>query len=171
MNHIKTSKYKLPLLILLVLIIGIVGLEVAGVTNFYHKDNGKITPQPGLTQEETKQQSDINLENKKRSAEQTADATPTSAKNIELTAKKETNGTVTVFTKLFGYTAGSCNLKITNGSKSSSQQAEVVYQPQYSSCAGFSVPIADLSNGDWNIVLSVTSGGQTTDKSLSYKVQ
>lgn len=73
-----------------------------------------------------------------------------------------------ITTKLYGYSNGSCQLSISNGTRNIVRQAEVMYQSQYSTCAGFSVPISELGDGTWKIKLDVISGGVTLSKELSY---
>jgi hypothetical protein len=72
---------------------------------------------------------------------------------------------------LYGYSSGSCQLQVTNGDQTESQSAEVIYQSQYSTCAGFSVPTGKLGAGTWNIKLTTTSEGLVKTKSISFKVQ
>lgn len=79
--------------------------------------------------------------------------------------------TVIVSTKLTGYSDGTCTLTITNGDQKTTQTAAVIFAPNYSSCAGFSVPISTLGAGTWDITLNVASGGNTTSKSVNYEVQ
>lgn len=95
---------------------------------------------------------------------------PPSASNITLTASKTSGTTVTVYTQLKDYSDGACTLTITNGSATNTQTAQVMFQPQYAICAGFSVPIDKLGTGLWSIKLSVLSGGTTVDKTISYEV-
>lgn len=90
--------------------------------------------------------------------------------NVSLTVKKSDSSSVTVITKLVNYSDGACSLTVTNGSKTVTQNAQVVYAPDYSSCAGFSVPISSLGTGTWSISLAVTSGGVTTTKTTTYEV-
>ena len=99
------------------------------------------------------------VESSKSATDQTSNSTgSTNTSNItSLTARQETNGTVTVFTKLNPSITGSCSLTTTNGSKSNAQKADVIYQSEFSSCAGFSVPISGLGAGTWNIQLTVGS--------------
>lgn len=102
---------------------------------------------------------------------QPTDTTPVLAKSIDLSARQEPNSTVTVFSKLYGYSDGSCELKITNGARATSQNAPIIYQREFSSCAGFSVPINSVGTGNWTITLAVTSAGSTETKSISLEVK
>jgi hypothetical protein len=167
----KLSRNQLLILLFVVVLITLAALELSHRTNFFGKEPIKVVPQDGLTEDQTKERVAADLENKQRSVEQDsgASASPTN-KDIELSGKQEADGTITVFTKLYGYTSGSCELKISNGGESYQQTAEIVYQPEYSSCAGFSIPISELGPGEWNITLTL-SGAQTASKSLILKVQ
>jgi hypothetical protein len=125
----------------------------------------------GPTPAERKAEADANLDAKKSAIESknTSSAGDTESGNssssgdqsIQLSAKQDNQNTVTVFTKLYGITGGNCSLSITNGNNTYSDTADVIYQPEYSSCAGFSVPTSGLGMGAWSITLTVNSASQT----------
>lgn len=96
--------------------------------------------------------------------------TPVTNSNITLTADKTSDSSVTIYTQLKDYSDGTCTLTVTNGSQTNTQTAPVMYQPQYATCAGFSVPVGNLGTGTWTITLSVISGGTTIDKTITYVV-
>ena len=57
--------------------------------------------------------------------------------------------------------------EVTVNGKKYSQEAEIIYQPEYSTCAGFSVPISSVGNGSWDISLSVTPiNGKSINKKM-----
>lgn len=149
-------------------------LEKSGVTNFI---NGPATEGPTPAQKE--QDTSASAAKKKALIEDTnSKADPYSSsdgsevnKRVEVSAAQEANNTVTVFTKLYGYSDGSCLLTVTNGTKTTTQTAAAMYQSEFSSCAGFSVPIGPLGKGTWSIKLSVTSADKTQDKSISFEVK
>jgi hypothetical protein len=153
-------------------------LEVTNVTHFYTKDrpiSKPVTAFDTSTPEQKEQDAETNAANKKDIAEkndgQPEHSTDTNTdKSIAMSAQKETNGSVTVFTKLYAYSSGTCSLIATNGSSTATYNADVIYAPEYSSCAGFSIPISSLGAGDWTLNLSVTSNGSTATKSIMYKV-
>ena len=174
----KKNKLLVGLLVALLLaaVIGI--LEATKLTDFIHRPVAVDTAD-GPTPEQEQTEADVNAALKQQLIEEEAKAaeeppendTPAaSTKRIELSAKKESNNTVTVFTKLYNYSSGTCNLTVTNGSKSNSQTATVVYQPEYATCAGFSVPTSQLGTGTWNINLKVDSNGATTTKTIFFEV-
>lgn len=98
-------------------------------------------------------------------------AAPAGGDNIELTATQGNKGSVTVLTKLHGYSDGSCTLKTTNGTASTTQIAPIIYQQEYSTCAGFSVNTTNLGSGTWTLLLTVTSKGESTTKQVSVSVE
>lgn len=87
------------------------------------------------------------------------DAVPTGSEPpSKLSLETKQNGSsVTVMTRITGIGDGTCKLEVSNGGQSFSEQAEVIYQPSYSSCAGFSVPVSSVGKGTWSITVSVTS--------------
>lgn len=78
---------------------------------------------------------------------------------------------VVVSTKLGTVPDGTCTLTVTNGEKQNTQTADVIYQPTYSMCAGFSVPISKLGSGTWNMALKVDTRGRqlTTNRTMVVK--
>ena len=145
---------------------------------FNHPGN-TATPVPGkLTTSQKQSVAQDELNAKKTVVENTkpattspnADSPPPQAQNIDLSAKRESNNSVTVFTKLTGVSNGTCSLSVQNGSSSYLNSADIIYQTEYSTCAGFSVPIEKLGSGTWNISLTVTSGGQSYSKIKTFKV-
>ena len=82
---------------------------------------------------------------------------PTDNSSIELSTNKDGgNAVIIIKLKEHGYSQGKCSLTITSNSKKNTQEAPIIYQPEYSTCAGFSVPISSVGNGQWNISISVT---------------
>ena len=81
---------------------------------------------------------------------------PDTTDNIKLTAKQDGTN-VTISSQITTIGDGSCALSIKNGSKTYTASADVIYQPSYSTCAGFSVPVSELEDGTWTITVSVTS--------------
>lgn len=161
--------------IIVVLLLGttLVVLEKTGATNFFG-----AAATSGPTPAEQQQDAEASATKKKALIEDETKADPyntsdpaSSNTSIDISAKQESNGTVTVFTKLYGYSTGTCKLDVTNGTKSTSQTAEAMYQPEYASCAGFTVPISSLGNGNWSIKLNVTTGGITKDKTITLEVK
>lgn len=163
------------IVILFLILLGILFLlEKSNTTNFI-KTKPASTVQSGPTEEEKKIESEANanskkqlLENESKASDNNTPSTPT--RSIEITAVQESNNTVTVLTQLPGFSDGRCMLTTTNGSLSNQQEAEVIYQREASSCAGFSIPITELGKGEWIIKLDVTTNSTTESKSISFKV-
>lgn len=152
-----------------VLLIGaaVVALEAYGVINIHKTDSTPIGPT--REQQEQQQRTDAGT---KQDFMESPDPTvrPTSPSSIELTAQQESNDTVTVLAKLYNVASGTCRLSITNGSQNFTQNAEVIYQPTFSSCAGFSVPKSELGTGNWQIYLSLDSVNPS-EKEITLEVQ
>ncbi|HSX15558.1 MAG TPA: hypothetical protein VLF40_02100 [Candidatus Saccharimonadales bacterium] len=94
---------------------------------------------------------------------------PTDNNGITITPR-DSGDTVVIGTQLVGYSDGNCSLTVTNGAKTNTQTADVIYAPSYSICAGFTIAKSALGAGTWNISLAVTSGGNTTTKTATYEV-
>ena len=96
---------------------------------------------------------------------------PSSNYTIEMSAEKK-DDTVVITTSLKGYEAGTCKLHITNGARTYDNTADIIYQPEFSTCAGFSVPLSALGRGSWSMDLVVTPyNGSSVTKTLTYEVQ
>lgn len=96
---------------------------------------------------------------------------PNSPSNITLTPKQPSSDQVVISTKLSGYSDGTCSLAINNGSKHTTLTADVIYAPDFSTCAGFTLAPSTLGNGVWQFSLTVTSGGVSTTQSSSLDVK
>ena len=88
--------------------------------------------------------------------------------NLTLSAAQE-GDTVTILTKVFGLSSGECMLKIQNGNLNTSQKAQLIYQPEFSSCAGFSLKNSVLGFGKWQITVEVI-GPETISRTISLEV-
>jgi len=146
-------------------------LELTHVTNFIHRS--PPTSKNGPTEEQKKQAAEIEAQQKRQAIENPDASTPVAPPtndSISFSTQQLSNGTVTVFTNLGSVPNGSCELDVSNGSKTTSQTADVIYQTQYSTCAGFSVPISSVGTGNWTLTLKVTSGNTTASKTLSVEV-
>lgn len=165
----------LTVTIIALLAIGVFALEKTGVTHFWHKDT--VATGNGPTKEQKAAEDKFNSDAKKEfiegsgSSQTTTTPNPTDSSAITLSAQKENNGTVTIFSKLTSVSSGKCQLTVVNGSKQNTQSADVIYQPEFSTCAGFSVPISQLGNGTWQIKLGVNSNGQNIEKNITFEVK
>ncbi len=96
--------------------------------------------------------------------------TQTSPLVTELTARQEGENIV-VLTKLTPVDSGTCTLRITNGTNTYEQRARIIYQPEFSSCAGFSLTKTALSAGKWKITLDTSSGNLSGTKTIELEVK
>jgi hypothetical protein len=95
---------------------------------------------------------------------------PVSDGDISLTAKTEDNSLV-VSANLASIGSGTCELKLEKDTAQLERLADVIYTPSYSTCAGFDVPISQLSTGTWTISLSVSQNGTSiASKTINYEI-
>jgi hypothetical protein len=138
-------------------------------------DKNDTNPQNGPNAQEKKLDDAVNAELKRQVIEDDKGSKPPSnppaSSSIEITSRQESNNTVTLFTKLIGYSNGTCDLTVINSEKTYAQSATVIYQDEFSSCAGFSVPISSLGKGRWEISLKVTSNGLSETKTHTVEVR
>ena len=178
------SLSKRPLFALLALVV-VAGVVIAGLTGHLHFSKQRTVSQA------QRQESQADANKKKQFTNQSGAQPPSTSSsspkatssnpaalnaatqnpdNVTVSATQTDSSTVTVQTKLVGYSDGSCTLTATNGSNIFTQTAQVIYAPDFSSCAGFSVPVSQLGTGTWSIKLDVTSRGNTQSKTTSVEV-
>jgi cytoskeletal protein RodZ len=166
----------------LIVVAVIILLIASGAAFAIHRKNSNIpqTTQPTVTQRKAQAKADLDAKRTITEAtpSKTATTPPVSTapgtsadQPIDLSAKTESNNSVTVIAKLANISSGTCKLDIANGTSTFSASADVIYQPEYSSCAGFSVPITPLGHGTWNITLTINPGTTQSTKTIIYKVQ
>ncbi len=180
-KNIKQSNNKKLLLILLaVALVALAGGGYFAYAKSKNKSNEVVNTGP--TPEQIKQEADVNDQNKKAFIENeqatkpgdpsspgTTPAPPTSDSTVE--ARQESNGSVTVLSKLYGISSGTCSLSATNAGKSITKTADVIYQPEFSTCTGFSIPSSELGAGTWNITIAVTGGNKDAKVSTTVEVR
>lgn len=155
-------------LLLLALVLFI--LEKTRVTNFIQTPGSQgVTPQQ--TAEQKKSDDARKQDFIEKSPEPTPSPLPQDSDAITLSASQE-GSTVNILTKLKDFSSGVCELSISNGTKTHKATADIIYQPEFSSCAGFSVPVSQLGVGSWSIVLNATpTGGSVLTKTTSIEVK
>lgn len=179
-NSHKTSRKQLWLLVLaavILLLLVVAVLEKTGTINLFGSSAGD-TSTNGPTPEEIAQEQNTNADSKQeylddtyKDKDDTPVVTPPADATVSITAKQE-GSNVTVLTKIQSVAEGTCKLTVTNGEKAVTQEAAMIYQPEFSSCAGFGVPVSTLGAGTWNIKLTVSPpGGATISKSTTLEVQ
>ena len=57
--------------------------------------------------------------------------------------------------------SGTCDLTMTNGSKTVTKNSGITQNPSSSSCEGFDIPVSELAGGSWKVSIVVTSGDRT----------
>lgn len=169
----KTKLLRYAVYTVIVLSLALTMSEATHLTHFLHRKPAAASSGPTPAQQ--KEQAAAAADQKKQAIENPTPAAPSDQTTVEnaklsLTAHQESNGTVTVLTNLGAIPDGTCTLTITNGSKTTSQAATVIYQPQYSTCAGFSVPVSSVGTGTWTLQLSVASQGATVSKTATLEV-
>lgn len=132
-------------------------LEKTHMIDFIKAGQPVIDSQP--TVEELKKQEIANLNEKQQYLEghDTANNQSSTTGKLEISAVRGRNNTVTIYSKIYESSATKCLLEISNDSKIYSKEAAVIYQADYSICAGYSVTIDELGIGIWNIKLTTTS--------------
>ena len=136
----------------------------------------------GPTADEIRQSQAIDAEKKRQSIETTPTPTPgakgssdttstptNTAKSITMEISRQSN-MVIVSTRLYGIASGTCALSITNGTKSLNKTADVIYESEFSTCAGFSIPISELGNGSWTVQVTANGSGDGASKSQNFEV-
>lgn len=140
--------------------------------------SSEITSEDTSTQELTEEEIKANAEKEAQDKQDFLDNqgnTPENlipqptANDIELNISGTTSS-LTIQTKLKGITSGTCLIKLVNAGISISREAEVMFTPEYSTCAGFSIPKSDLSSGLWLITLEVITSDGKLVKTTSYKM-
>jgi len=148
-------------------------LLVAGATAyFFYYLPHKSTVYSGdgnQTQYNNDKKASVNNADGKGASSPDAYTPPTTNSGIAITTDIS-NDKVIVHTSLSGYSDGTCTLKITNNGHTYTDTADVIYTPDSSLCAGFTVPISQLGNGSWQINLSVLPGGNTTSQQTTVEV-
>ncbi len=123
----------------------------------------------GLTpaEEDTKEQY---VDSVTEEAPSVPDSSTASSAAINISASQKDNSVV-ISTQITTIGDGSCTLSVTNGAAKYTDTADVIYQPSYSTCAGFTVPVAELGTGTWTISVSAKGlEGTTIEKSTNLKV-
>ncbi len=176
----KFSNKKIWLLVLatiLLVLLVLVTLEKTKVINLFSKSADNTTStEPTPEQKAAEEQTNADakqeyLDDAYKDKDDTPVVTQPADATVSITAKQE-GSSVTVLTKIQSVAEGKCALTVTNGTKSATQEAAVIYQPEFSSCAGFGVPVSSLGSGTWAVKLTVTpTGGTAITKSTTLEVK
>lgn len=178
----KKKSVKKPFYIVALALLAVAGiflmLEKTNVTNFYESasktatvsNQGKVNDvdyNPATTTDNE----DINAKKASGTVDQEP-TTPTNDTTIQITfianSQDSSGGQLEVRTLLGGVTDGTCALTLTKGSTNIEKTSNVARQNTSFLCEAFIVPYSELTNGDWQIKLKVTSGdGRTNEASTS----
>lgn len=162
----------LSLIVALLIATTLFALERLQITDFIKRPSANSGP----TQTEIKAQEKAADDAKQEFIEQdevtsSEPGAPPTSESINLSAQQDSANTVTVLTKLQGFPDGECSLLIQNGSKSTTKAAPIIYQPEFSSCAGFSINKSEIGSGLWNITLTAkTSSSDPVSKTINFEV-
>lgn len=181
LSHMSRTKKAVFTAFLLLFVAGIALIisELTNRTDLIHMPGRQTKPVlSGPSQKEKAAQAKVDAESKQqyldkaKSQSQTQPPPPAATSTSLNLTPSQSGTTVTILTKIQGVSSGSCTLTITNDSKSTEQTAQIIYQPEFSSCAGFSVPVGSLGAGTWNIAVKVTPGtGEVVEQSTSLEVR
>jgi cytoskeletal protein RodZ len=173
------TSHKFIIIVFIVLVLGAICFIAL---HYYPRAKPSDTTTNGPTKEEVVLQEKTASQQKEAFLDKTANTTtptpglpPTSSNSVSaiasMTAAKQ-DQTVIILTKLQNVSAGTCTLTIKNGARSSTVSANVMYQPEFSSCSGFSVPVSSVGVGSWDITLTVSpsSGGASLEKTIKLQV-
>ena len=186
-SHQRSKRFRiiwLSLLALLILGLLLVVLEKTHVTNFIKMPAKHTTAPAGPTKAQQQAEAQTNAASKQllldntvkdQSSNSTAPgtstpATPTPTTSMTLTAS-QSGSSVIALTQIQDVAEGTCKLVASNGIKSTTQTAQIIYQPQFSSCAGFTVPVSSIGAGTWSIAVTVTpANSAATTKTITLEV-
>ena len=163
------NKKKIILIIFfIVFIFGLfIALEFTHITNFFNI-NTKSAEQIEQDKIDSKNKQDFVIN---KSVEVNTEVVRPTSDNIRLITNRESDGSLTILTELTNYSDGICNLTITNGDQSYTDTVPIIYQPSFSTCAGFNITTDALGLGNWQISLVATSKGESNTKTVSMEVQ
>jgi hypothetical protein len=150
---------------------GLFVLEKTQVINFYNKpvENTQATPaRPVNDVQYTPADPTDNDTTNQQKQDNTLDQVPPppasgSPINVVLTAAGQDNidGPVVIRVLLTDVTTGTCTISLTNGTTSKEYVKNVVNAGTYYNCEALDIPINDLSPGNWNLVVTVTSADRS----------
>ena len=142
------------------------GLEKANVINLYSKPvtaTANSAPKPvntvSYTPATTTEQDEANKIKQDLIDQSNKPQTSTTKIDVSLSAAtQDVAGGPLVVRSMVSTGSGTCSLTLTMGTETKSYSAEIVNSGTYYNCKGFDVPVADLSNGKWQLKLSATNG-------------
>lgn len=142
-------------------------------------DSGDVDPAPArLSPEDAKGKEEF-IQNQDKVKSSTNQSSPRSSVQNEesnriktsLSAQQKDLSSITVFTKIYNVADGECKLLVEKGDQSVTKTAKVMYQPDYSTCAGFSIDKNELGAGLWTFILTVNSESSEGKSTASLEVK
>lgn len=157
---------------ILVLVAGFILLiaEKLQITNYYTKPIAAVdvAPRPVNDVRYTPADPTDNDVINQKKQDGTIDQNPAPAStgapiNVVLTAAGQDNvgGPVVVRVLLTDVTTGTCAISLTNGATKKEYVKNVVNAGTYYNCEALDIPITDLSAGNWNLAVTVTSADRS----------
>lgn len=155
---------------ILVIGLGLLILEKFQVTNFYTKpiETANVAPRPVNDVQYTPADPTDNAVINQKKQDGTIDQNPTPVSpgapiNVVLTAagQDSVGGPVVVRVLLTDVTAGTCTISLTSAGTTKEYVNNVVNAGTYYNCEALDIPISDLSAGDWNLTVTVTSADRS----------
>lgn len=184
-NRSKNKKKHLTTVLMLILVIAISGVAYSYFEKvwLFTPSTENQTPQP---QKDTSvpiisnepQMKDSGIKNKENLANSEKNTPSLShsrtgqskAPVIDIDISREKSNIVTISTKIQHISNGVCKLSVINKKSNILKTADIIYQPEFSTCAGFDIKHAELGNGTWKIKLELISNKKTYVKESSFDV-
>jgi hypothetical protein len=108
------------------------------------------------TAEDKKAADDSKTSSNKPAANGTTQTSPSIAVSI-ISMYQDDNHDLVVKTRLSGSGWQKCTLVVTIGQKVTTKSAETVFQPEFSTCAGYVIPFSELTAGSAAVLLSASN--------------
>lgn len=112
------------------------------------------------TEAEKQQVQENKINDDKERAAAPGTTTPPSDKSAKISqASYDSAGRrLVVQTQLFGTGWQQCTLEVTQGTRKVTKTADTLYQPNFSTCMGFSVDAAEFATGgEWNVLIKASN--------------
>lgn len=172
----------------------VLALLVAYACVAYYKGLPPFSDRNNIYTESSRRENDINREpatdDQKRAGEKQKESTappdvdieendtegneqaPGSDFAVTLTALNQTGDNVQIRTLINKVsTSGTCTLTLTKGNSVIERQSQVAALPSSSTCKGFDIPLEELSEGDWQVAVTVNISGNISSASKTLTVQ
>ena len=176
----KTDSKKKPFIIGAIIAVCVIVASVLVYINFTPTDT-MDTKKPSTPQQKTNKQEQKNAADQKRDfldketqnegSKDESNPVDTKLSSISLEARIQGNDVV-ITTNLASAPSGTCTLTVTDISskKTVTKTADVIYTPEQSSCAGFTVPKTSLDGTQWSIRLDVKTPNGDQTKTISFNL-